>query len=126
MSFQGKNCSVQEVVLSHKLYLEIFGQEYVTPNMHLHGHLIECLSDYGPIYSFWLFSFERFNGLLCGLPTSKRLIEVQIFRRFLRDNIFYEIVLPEELNEFLGSIIEGLLETGDRGTLRSREQFHNS
>ena len=102
--------------LAHQLILkfckefeEIFGQEYVTPNMHLHGHLIECLFDYGPIYSFWLFSFERFNGLLGGLPTNKRLTEVQIFRRFLRDNICYEITLPEELNESLGTIIEGLL-----------------
>ena len=101
-----------------KQFEEIFGQEYVTPNMHLHGHLIECLFDYGPIYSFWLFSFERFYGLLGGLPTNKRLIEVQIFRRFLRDSICYEITLPEELNESLGTIMEGLLETGDRGTLK--------
>ena len=64
MLFKEKNCSVQEAVPSHKLHMEILGQEYVTPNMHLHGHLIERLFDYGPIYSFWLFSFERFNGLL--------------------------------------------------------------
>ena len=37
----------------------IYGKDRVTPNMHLHGHLIECVMDFGPIYSFWLFSFER-------------------------------------------------------------------
>ena len=96
---------------SHKLYLEILGQEYVTPNMHLHGHLIERLFDYGPTIHF---GYSALNDLM----VYSRLIEVQIFRRFLRDNICYEITLPEEQNEFLRSIIEGLLETGDRGTLK--------
>ena len=96
----------------------VYGEEYVTPNMHLHGHLIECLFDYGPIYSFWLFSFERFNGILGGLPTNKKLIEVQIFRCFLRDNICYDLTFPIELKDSLGSIIEGLVEASDRGTLK--------
>ena len=40
------------------------GQLEVTPNMHLHSHLINCVVDYGPVHNFWLFSFERFNGVL--------------------------------------------------------------
>ena len=60
------------------------------------------------------FGYSALNDLM----VYSRLIEVQIFRRFLRDNICYEITLPEEQKEFLGSIIEGLLETGDRGTLK--------
>ena len=60
------------------------------------------------------FGYSALNDLM----VYSRLIEVQIFRRFLRDNICYEIILPEEQKEFLGSIIEGLLETGDRGTLK--------
>lgn len=61
----------------------LYGHERVTPNMHLHGHLKECLMDYGPVYSFWLFSFERYNGILGSLPTNKRIIEKQLMRRFL-------------------------------------------
>ena len=60
------------------------------------------------------FGYSALNDLM----VYSRLIEVQIFRRFLRDNICYEITLPEEQNEFLGSIMEGLLETGDRGTIK--------
>ena len=37
----------------------LYGKELVTPNMHLHGHLYDRIIDFGPIYSFWLFSFER-------------------------------------------------------------------
>ena len=42
----------------------IYGPHAVTPNIHLHTHLVECVRDYGPMSSFWLFAFERFNGLL--------------------------------------------------------------
>ena len=42
----------------------LYGPETVTPNIHLHAHLIECIQDYGPMSNFWLFSFERFYGIL--------------------------------------------------------------
>ena len=41
-----------------------YGQELITPNIHLSLHLVECCNDYGPLYSFWCYSFERMNGLL--------------------------------------------------------------
>ena len=57
----------------------------VTPNIHMHCHLAECIRDYGPLSSFWLFPFERYNGILEGTPTNNRSIEVQIMKRFLQD-----------------------------------------
>ena len=27
-------------------------------------HLKECMIDYGPVYAFWCFSYEMFNGIL--------------------------------------------------------------
>lgn len=47
-----------------KRFQELCGKNKCTPNMHLHGHLVDCLRDYGPVYSFWCFSFERYNGIL--------------------------------------------------------------
>lgn len=70
----------------------IFGTTYITPNMHLHCHLRECLRDYGPLHSFWLFSFERYNGLLGKLPTNNRSIELQLLQRFLRDGNHLELL----------------------------------
>lgn len=64
----------------------LYGQDSVTPNIHLHAHLCECFYDYGPMSSFWLFSFERFNGILGDEPTNNRSIEVQLLNRFVRDN----------------------------------------
>ena len=47
-----------------KLIEENYGEEKITPNLHLSLHLCECSYDYGPLYSFWCFSFERMNGIL--------------------------------------------------------------
>jgi hypothetical protein len=41
---------------------ELYGRDAVTPNMHLHLHLFECIIDYGPIPAWWCYPYERFNG----------------------------------------------------------------
>jgi len=33
-------------------------------NIHLALHIPDCCRDYGPIYSFWLFPYERLNGYI--------------------------------------------------------------
>ena len=60
----------------------LFGAERVTPNMHLHGHLKECVLDFGPLRSYWLFAFERYNGILENQPTNNANIEPQLMRKF--------------------------------------------
>lgn len=47
-----------------RLVEEHYGQEMITPNIHLSLHIAECCRDYGPLYSFWCYSFERMNGIL--------------------------------------------------------------
>src|SRR5256886_9438339 len=47
---------------------ENYGPEVITPNIHLSLHLVECCRDYGPLYSFWCYSFERMNGVLGSYP----------------------------------------------------------
>ena len=46
---------------------ENYGLGRITPNLHLCLHIADCCQDYGPLYSFWCFSFERMNGILGGL-----------------------------------------------------------
>ena len=45
-------------------FCRLFGKEFCTLNMHENFDLMECMLDYGPIYGFWCFFFERFNGQL--------------------------------------------------------------
>ncbi|XP_070537876.1 uncharacterized protein [Ptychodera flava] len=93
-----------------KKFEKIYGPEMCTPNMHLHLHLKECLLDYGPAYSFWLFSCERYNGILGNFPTNNRAVEVQLMRKFMQgfqvysmqcdsnDNLFSDMWLTFERN----------------------------
>jgi hypothetical protein len=88
-----------------KLIERKYGAEKITPNLHLSLHLKECVYDYGPLYVFWCFSFERMNGILGkfllnyfillhkilmnfkigSLPNSHRKIEPELMRRLMND-----------------------------------------
>lgn len=99
----------------------LHGPRVITPNMHMHGHLSECIRDYGPLHAFWLFSFERYNGLLGAQPNNNRSIEMQLIKRFIDDNenlellssaknvdhaeIFYDVVV-RQAQEFLSVVGE--------------------
>jgi hypothetical protein len=48
----------------NKLVERKYGQAKICPNLHLCLHICECALDYGPLSSFWCFSFERMNGIL--------------------------------------------------------------
>ena len=91
----------------------MYGKECVTPNMHMHCHLRECIEDYGPIAAFWLFPYERFNGILGEMPNNNRSIEIQLMKRFLCDQEVLSISLPDEFHEefspYLGMLIQLVL-----------------
>jgi hypothetical protein len=41
-----------------------YGPEFITSNIHFALHIPDCCHDYNPIYTFWLFPFERLNGYI--------------------------------------------------------------
>lgn len=73
---------------------QLYGKDLITPNMHMHTHLCESVRDFGPVYAFWLFSFERYNGIMGSFPTNNRSIEIQLARKFLRDQSAFGVDLP--------------------------------
>ena len=82
----------------------LYGEEAITPNMHLHCHICEIVKDYGPVQEFWLFSFERYNGLMGNQPTNNRNIEPQLMKRFLRDNFAFAFTFPAEFEQDFASL----------------------
>ena len=64
------------------MFEKLYGKEKYTINIHLHGHIKECILDFGPIYSFWLFSFERLNGILGSYHTNCHDVSLQLMRRY--------------------------------------------
>ena len=70
----------------------IYGNDSLTPNMHLHLHLVNCIKDYGPFRSFWLYPFERYNGVLGNQPNNNKAVKMQLMRRFQSDSLSIQMV----------------------------------
>ena len=77
-----------------KEFQQLYGNEKVTPNMHLHCHLKECALDFGPLHGFWCFSFERFNGILGATQMNGRSIEVQLMRKLIVGRFIWNAEMP--------------------------------
>ena len=96
---------------------DLYGEDAVTPNMHLHCHLKECILDFGPVYGFWLFSFERYNGILGGYHTNQKSIEIQVMRRFLSDmSVRYTAVADPIVQEHI-DLFAGILDGKVKGSI---------
>ncbi len=76
-----------------------YGQNRITPNMHMQCHIRSCIEDYGPLHRFWLFAFERYNGILGSIPKNNRSIEVQMMNRFVTDGFLSNIEFPSEFSQ---------------------------
>ena len=121
--------SASDVQLAHALLLQfckrverMYGSSVITPNMHLHCHLKECLLDYGPVYSFWLFSFERYNGIFEHFPSSTRSLEIQLMHRFLCEFSLSSFSLPESFKSDFEEIFETVSTPVVVGSLKSTLQ----
>ncbi|OAD66367.1 hypothetical protein PHYBLDRAFT_152439 [Phycomyces blakesleeanus NRRL 1555(-)] len=74
-----------------------FGKDFISPNMYLHLHLKETVLNFDPVYGYWLFSFERYNGVLKNYATNnKDGFEGTFMRRYLEDmhkiNLFLSLI----------------------------------
>ena len=102
---------ISDVGIAHDLLVKfccdvesIFGKERITPDMHMHSHLADC--SFG--YSFWLFSFKRYNGILGNYYTNNKSIELQVMRKFIRDLNIRDFAFPDEYREQFQDILSKL------------------
>ena len=77
----------------------LYGKTVVTPNMHP-SYKGVCGES---VYIFWLFGFERYNGLLGSFHTNNREVEAQLNRPFLTtgalDDLQYS-AMPLDFQDF--------------------------
>ena len=96
---------------------QLYGAECCYPNLHLHLHITECILDYGPPNSFWLFACERLNGILGAVPTNHQNIEPQLMRKFISNSnqqIFQTLSYDD--NQMLQDLFESVLKS--KGSLQ--------
>ena len=107
ISHAGVSLMDHHLITFCKMVEQLFGISACTPNLHLHGHLQECFLDYGPSDSFWLFAFERLNGILGSVSTNNQAIEIQLMRKFLSmQQVFHMLdsgVIDDDLKGILKS-----------------------
>eukprot|EP00105_Crassostrea_gigas_P038741 XP_019922889.1 PREDICTED: uncharacterized protein LOC105328585 [Crassostrea gigas] len=69
-----------KILLSYFVHMfsSMYGERYVTLNMHSLLHLPECVEDLGPLWVYSCFPYENANGLLTELFHGTQNIELQI------------------------------------------------
>ena len=98
---------------------DTFGKDKCYPNLHLHCHLKDCFLDHGPATSFWLFGFERMNGMLGNVHTNKQAVEIQLFRKFISKQQVCTVEWPKmELSDAIRPLL--------CNATRSRNDTHGS
>ena len=94
----------------------LYGSSFPTINTHLHLHLEDIFRDYGPCYRYWLFSFERYNGILGKYHTNQQSIEIQLMRRFIENMHIRSLVNPDSMAPEHFYICKDLLGTQSSGS----------
>ena len=60
--------------------------------MHFALHLKECIKDFGSVYGFWCFLFERYNGIMDNYQINNHSIEIQVMRKFVTSSNLLKFV----------------------------------
>ena len=108
----------------NKLIERKYGQEKICPNLHLCLHICECALDYGPLSSFWCYSFERMNGILGSYNNSKRNIKPELLR-IMNENSFLKYFLSNCDNELLCTSLDIINPKKSIGSLAALDDFEN-
>ena len=93
----------------------LYGKNNLTPNMHLAAHITDCIADHGPVYAFWLFAFERMNGIMGSIPTNNHQIPIQLMRRLTCMQTTDRSQWPSEFESEFSSVLSKLPQ--ERGSL---------
>jgi hypothetical protein len=64
------------------LYAVVYGGNALKPNHHFCRHLAGFMRDYGPTCAFWLFAFERYNGIMTSYNSRASVVESSMFRQY--------------------------------------------
>ena len=96
-------------------------------NHHMSVHYVAMIKLWGPIYSWWLFAFERFNGMLECVNTNGKdsgRAELTLMRNWIMTHLVYDLLLslPENAHpleqKFLTQIIK--TEAHEQGSMMAQ------
>ena len=66
--------------------------------MHLLHHAVEGIQRYGPVYSTWMYPFERFNSWLCRRVLNRARPEATVMETYRASSTSYVCMLNDMSN----------------------------
>jgi hypothetical protein len=92
---------------------------HTTINHHLSRHYLKFIKLFGPVYGWWLFAFERFNGMLEKVKHNGHdggRMELTLMRNWVMTHLIYEYILslPEDANDIEKGYIDRIIRTEAR------------
>jgi hypothetical protein len=100
---------------------------------HLAMHYEDIIKLFGPVYSWWLFAFERFNGMLEKVNHNGHdggRIELTLLRNWVQTHLIYEylISLPPDAHDLERKFLDQLIkdEGQKRGSMMTQMAIFRS
>ncbi|PKY38938.1 hypothetical protein RhiirA4_452040 [Rhizophagus irregularis] len=106
-----------------KLIEKNYGPEKISPNLHLCLHICHCALDYGPLYAFWCYSYERMNGLLGSYHTSNRKIEPELLKTIQYNSLFDQSSSHAQEHQHLSACLSLITLKETTGSLAIQNEF---
>lgn len=84
-------------------------------NHHLSMHFFDMIQRYGPVYAWWLFAFERFNGMFEKVKHNGHdggKMEVTLMRNWVQTQLIYELLLslPDSAHDKERAMLERIID----------------
>ena len=96
-------------------------------NHHMSMHYLRMIKLLGPVYSWWLFAFERFNGMLERVKTNGKdggRSEQTLLRNWVMTHLVYELLLslPDNAHPLERKLLHSVIQTQGReqGTMMAQ------
>ncbi|GBC30008.2 hypothetical protein GLOIN_2v1776801 [Rhizophagus irregularis DAOM 181602=DAOM 197198] len=106
-----------------RLIEDNYGPEMIMPNIYLSLHISECCRDYGPVYLFWCYSFERMNGILSSFLNSYRNIESELLRIIMQSWRLDNLISDQSNNVKLTEGLKLVQSRPTTGSLAAYDKF---
>jgi hypothetical protein len=105
----------------------------LTINHQASMHTADMIKKFGPVYAWWLFAFERFNGMLERVHHNGHdggRIELTLLRNWVQTHLIYEylLALPADTHSFERDQINRIIkvQAQDRGSMMTQIAVYQS
>lgn len=83
----------------------------LTINHHLAMHFADMIKRFGPVYAWWLFAFERFNGMLEKVKNNGHdggRVELTLLRNWVQSHLLYDYLqaLPADASDAERNLVD--------------------